>query len=288
VNQEEAHVIRKLGFLTTLTVAMMVAAGNTAWATFPGHNGRIAYSNGPYQIASMNPDGSGKHQLTHLSGSFAEAPQYSADGNWIVFDADTGSSVDIFTMKSDGTHVRNLTRDGTNQWSPSWSPSGDLIVYAVAGGGSPIWTIRADGTHAHALGSAVGEFPRYSPSGKKIAYGADDGLIHVMNADGTHDHPVSPFGQSADYPDWSPDGSLIIYTSNESGQSEVWMMHADGSHNHQVTTTGAAYGPVFSPDGRRIAFNDGSGFIDSAKLDGSNQHELGGTGGCCIGWQPLP
>ena len=37
-------------------------------------------------------------------------------------------------------------------------------------------------------------------------------------------------------PSFSPDGSKIIFTSDLSGNSDVWVMDADGSNLTQITT----------------------------------------------------
>jgi dipeptidyl aminopeptidase/acylaminoacyl peptidase len=58
-------------------------------------------------------------------------------------------------------------------------------------------------------------------------------------------------------PQISPDGSQIVYTRrwtdkvNDKYENDVWIMNADGSR-HRFLLKGAA--PVFSPDGKRIAY----------------------------------
>lgn len=60
-------------------------------------------------------------------------------------------------------------------------------------------------------------------------------------------------------PQIAPDSSNIIYTRrwtdkiNDRFESEIWIMNADGSRNRFLTKGGNA---VWSPDGKRIAFNN--------------------------------
>jgi serine/threonine protein kinase len=56
-------------------------------------------------------------------------------------------------------------------------------------------------------------------------------------------------------PTWSPDGRLIAYSSDRSGNFDIWVQQVDGSNPVQVTTNGAHdWQPAWSPDGNRIAF----------------------------------
>lgn len=53
----------------------------------------------------------------------------------------------------------------------------------------------------------------------------------------------------------SPDGSMIVFTSDRSGDLELWTMNTDGTNLKQVTT-GLGYdgGAFFSPDGKQLVF----------------------------------
>src|SRR5690606_24921587 len=53
----------------------------------------------------------------------------------------------------------------------------------------------------------------------------------------------------------SPNGDLIVFTSDRSGDLELWTMRPDGSELRQITF-GLGYdgGAFFSPDGTKIVF----------------------------------
>lgn len=55
--------------------------------------------------------------------------------------------------------------------------------------------------------------------------------------------------------DWSPDGSWLLFTAGSFSHHDVWIVAADGSDQHPIAASDAnEYGPVWSPDGRRIAY----------------------------------
>ena len=56
-------------------------------------------------------------------------------------------------------------------------------------------------------------------------------------------------------PTFSPDGNSIVYTSNRSGDFDIWMMKIDGRHEVRLTSLkGDEVKPKFSPDGTKLAF----------------------------------
>jgi TolB protein len=70
-------------------------------------------------------------------------------------------------------------------------------------------------------------------------------------------------------PVWSPDGSKIAFTSDKSGNIDIWVIDADGSNMRQVTRHPAWDDfPSWSSDGRKIAFqSDRAGTIDIWAID---------------------
>ncbi|HEY0378272.1 MAG TPA: protein kinase [Pyrinomonadaceae bacterium] len=77
---------------------------------------------------------------------------------------------------------------------------------------------------------------------------------------------------------WTPDGRLV-YSSDVSGNRDLWVMDADGSNQKQLTSDSASnFNPAVSPDGRYIVFvsdrKDGRHNIWRMDPDGANPKQL--------------
>ena len=69
----------------------------------------------------------------------------------------------------------------------------------------------------------------------------------------------------------SPKGDLIVFTSDRSGDLELWTMNLDGT-NHKQVTSGLGYdgGAFFSPDGKELIFRASRPQTDAEILEYKN------------------
>ncbi|HJQ26195.1 MAG TPA: winged helix-turn-helix domain-containing protein [Blastocatellia bacterium] len=76
-------------------------------------------------------------------------------------------------------------------------------------------------------------------------------------------------------PTWSPDGRFIAYSSDRSGNFDIWVQQVGGGNPIQITSSPAHdWQPDWSPDGKRIVFRserDGGGLYVTPALGG---HEI--------------
>ena len=152
-----------------------------------------------------------------------------------------------------------VARDG----SPAWSPdSSKIAFYSERAGNAEIYVMNADGGAVTRLTDSPADegYPAWSPDGRTITFDSDrDGNfeIYAMNVDGTNvrrltSHPARDVSAT-----FSPDGSSIAFMSDRDGGFDVYVMRADGSSVTRLTATGTSWFPVWSPDGRRLAFHVG-------------------------------
>jgi serine/threonine protein kinase/Tol biopolymer transport system component len=122
-------------------------------------------------------DGSARQQLTY-SPMLAHMPRWSPDGTQIAFMASLpGRPWKIFVMPAGGGSPREITTGTRNQGDPTWTPTGDAIIFA----GMP-WLEYGNtaGPNIHIVGAQTSQIsdvpdsenlfsPRCSPDGRYIA-----------------------------------------------------------------------------------------------------------------------
>ena len=258
--------------LVVVLLSMLMAV-SPARATYPGTNGRLAYTlekHGISQIFSMRPDGTGIRQITHFRRHGAGTVNWSPDGTMIAFDSDRTGDDEIWTINADGSGLRQVTHDPkTSDGSPVWSPDGGQILferYSRRTDRTAIYVIDIDGTGMTRLtGARVDhERPQFTPDGSQIIYGSlgDAGGIcelWTMNADGSGKTLLVPADARPQFNDISPDGTELLVADNCRGPlpTSIYRMSINGSSMTQLTDAGCCYQDgwaQFSPDGSKIVF----------------------------------
>ena len=171
-----------------------------------------------------------------------------------------------YTLVATASSARAATSSAFNIVPAETAPG--RIAFSVGDNGGAIYVVNADGSALTRLIGGWGHSqPAWSPDGSKIAFVTYDPTatfteIYVMNADGSGATNFTN-GAAWEYrPAWSPDGGRIAYVSNRGGAWGIFVMNADGSGVTRLTTEEAPIGdiyrgdggPIWSPDGTRIAF----------------------------------
>jgi Tol biopolymer transport system component len=275
--------------LCAALLATVAALAGSAGATFPGHNGRIAFGSartGSFEIFSMKPSGKGVRRLTHNSKDDF-SPSYSPNAKRIAFvnEPSPTTNDEIRIMNANGTHNHALTHTPTAfDDDPSFGPKGKIAFDSDRNGGtSQIFVMGADGKHQHALTHASSNSfePGYSPTGRKIAFTRflNGNLeVFVMRSDGTHQRNLTKNTAGDSDPQFSPNGKKILFESNRTGPGDLFVMRADGSHVRDLTpNAGVDVVGAYSPNGKRIVFESsrsGNDDIYVMNANGTHQHRL--------------
>jgi acid phosphatase type 7 len=282
-----------------------------AEAAYKGRNGELAYegkASASGLLLLTGPRG-GKPRRLSAPGTPAD-PAFSPLGRRIAFT----SRSEIWVMYADGTSVRQVTVGPEPSRDPTWSPTADALAFTTGyKGDRDLYKVAADGYALKRLtsGSADDEAPAWS-SGGLLAFvrhsAAGDGDIAVMKATGGRARLLTAGGADDADPAWSPDGRRVVFTrlpeaaSRKKGRKhrraprrvrELWVMRANGAKSRKLGTLPAGVGaPVFSPDGRRIAFTMGKygrrGLYVVRAGDGRGLRRVAAAGADArsLDWQP--
>jgi Tol biopolymer transport system component len=227
-------------------------------------NTRLGYAGAAAACIALAATTTAMHQLkslhdpreTHLAnirqltfgGQNAEC-YWSFSGKKLIFQAhnDQTKADQIFTMNPDGSGVK-MVSTGTGRTTCAYFLKGDKeIIFASTHGYSPDVPSEPD----RSKGYVWPVYPSYA--------------IYRANADGSNLHPIFPkevkpgveTGYNAEAT-VSPDGKRIIFTSDRSGDLELYTMKPDGTDVKQIThTLGYDGGAFFSPDGTKIVWRAG-------------------------------
>lgn len=181
----------------------------------------------PYMnIYEANVDGSEPVALTYGPAYHAECA-YSPDGTRIVYASNEDGSMNIYTMKSDGTDVKQLTHtDHCYNGGPFFSPDGQRIVF------------RADR-----------EIPHYLQ-------------IYMMDLDGKNLVQLTNSNAVNWAPFWHPSGSAIVYTTSLKGHHnyQVYFLNIETGEQFQVTDYPGFNGlPTFNNEGTKMLWTSKRG-----------------------------
>ncbi|MFF2654595.1 amidohydrolase family protein [Streptomyces sp. NPDC058045] len=195
------------------------------------------------------------------------SPVLSPDGEQVAFRALN----DIYVMRI-GHAPKPLTRDHWWKCDPAWSPDGTRLAYSTDRGGAlDIW-IRdlASGKDRQLtnLGVRAAVSPAWSPSGAEIAFLDQDGAVWTVDVASGDVRQVFTATFEPGRPTWSPDGETIALAAVKpysarfrEGLSEILLVdRATGKGRYVEAVPGRSLqtrgddGPVWSPDGKQMAF----------------------------------
>ena len=193
---------------------------------------------------------------------------WSADGSRIFYVSDRSGAQNVWTqpLKGQARQLTNFT-DGRVLWA-NISYDGKQIVFER---NFKIWTLNADGGRASEIAINLRGLPAgaltervnlssqireisLAPDGKKIALVARGEIFAASSKDGGEAARVTNTVAPESFAAWSPDSRKLVYSSEREGRLQIFQYDFASETETNLTKTGDDFSPVYSPDGKFIAF----------------------------------
>jgi serine/threonine protein kinase/Tol biopolymer transport system component len=209
-------------------------------------------------------DADGKSQpLLDKPGLFVN-PHFSPDGERLaVANDDAKSGIWVYDIRRDTLSPLTGERNGTH---PVWTPDARFIVYQAPEGMS---YARADGgSRPEPLTESKDfQYPSaFSPDGKWLAFyqvgqqGFELWTVPVEREGEKLKAGRAELFQRTNFGDrgarFSADGRWLAYSSNESGNSQVYVRAFPDRGGHWQVSSNGGTSPVFSPNGKDLLYFD--------------------------------
>jgi Tol biopolymer transport system component len=245
-------------------------------------------------IWTIGDNGEGPMELGQSENGSLKLPRWSSDGHTIAAVQSfiqAGSPTSIFVVDVDSGKSRTIgaTSGGFAILSIAWNGSGDDLLYSqaesVSLNGAAGRIVRQN------LTSGGTETLYWSPYAGLIFDVAGQGTLvfgtgsprqnvrEVVVRGGSAKSRWLTRGNSTDrQPAYSPDGEWVIFSSNQSGNLDLWEVSTKTGVARRITDDPAEdWDPDFTADGKQIIWSSNrSGHFEvwMAGADGSGAHQL--------------
>ena len=192
-----------------------------------------------------------------------QIPRLSPDGTRLAVTV-SGDNVDVWVSELATGTLRRLTTDPARDDFPIWTPDGERVVFASPREGpwglfSMAWDGTGDAERLMTVEDVQTLRPYgWSPDGALLfeffptSASVDIGILPV-DEDGRWE-PLLDTEANERAPAISPDGRWIAYTSNRTGDREIYVERFPGLGGEQLISRDGGSYPVWSQDGRELFY----------------------------------
>lgn len=206
------------------------------------------------------------HQIAIPGYRYHASSAFSADGEWIAFNAYQGGAgktrSEVWIVRRDGKGLKKLTSGAT----PRWSPDGKRLLFKRDDYTNPeaepgIYVIHRDGTGEKFICS--GRWPDWSPDGERIVF-SRGGAVKGGAVIGSKIYVAEPDGSDAemvcqgDCPSWSPDVQKIACCVHQDADENAQIRVFDLETRKTVALGPGWLRPNWWGDSRSLVVNGGA------------------------------
>jgi hypothetical protein len=182
----------------------------------------------------------------------SRSPSLSPDGKLIAFNGSSSGEHRIWLMDT----ARGVSSRGPLGFNPVWSPDGSRFAFTGSGGlyEQSILTGGEPRPIVTAPGASPGSASDWSPDGRFLLCEDLEGVA-VVPVDGRGEPlPVVDTEFVEQDSKFSPDGNWIAYTSNESGEPQIYVQRFPGGAGRTRVSTSGGGMARWRGDGREIFY----------------------------------
>lgn len=248
-------------------------------------------------VGIANADGSGARILATIANVGLAHPRFSPDGTKIAIVGTRGRSAQLAIIVD--------VKDGSQKFLAVPPKAGEISSVVWSRDGDAVFYNRADSVEAvvgstghiyrHDIERDVATQIAWSPNNSIFLDVIDDGKL-VLDARSPRDNlRTLPIGGSSEPERWitrgnssdrqpvyAPDGKSIIFSSNRSGNLDLWQIDLlTGSVRRLTDDATEDWDPAFTPDGTKLVWSSGrSGHLEIwiAEADGSGARQVTNDG----------
>jgi TolB protein len=174
---------------------------------------------------------------------------------------------EIVVADYDGVGTSPVTRNGSINLSPVWSPDARSIAFTSFMNGYPdlfrLFPFEPRrGIQTLSSFHGINSSPSWSPDGQFLALTlSKDGNpeIYILTVATGALQRLTRHASIDTEPSWSPTGQQIAFVSDRAGQPRIFVMDRDGSNVRQLTNGGFHTQPRWSPKGDTIVYTQREG-----------------------------
>ena len=251
-------------------------------------------------VGLVNPDGTSEREIARIAGRPLLHPRWSPDSGTIALSevANGGAHRSLYLVAASDGRVRTVAPARQQGWlsSVAWCGSSRQVVYAEAD--SPVAATTSSSAHVVLQDLVTGRVRNLlwlPASGPVLDIVAGGQLVFDVNAMRQNLREVSlsrsdarggnwlTRGSSSDrQPAYSPDGERVVFSSNRSGNLDLWQVSTKSGVLGRLTDDAAVdWDPAYTPDGRHILWSSnrsGPFEIWMADADGSGARRVSNDG----------
>lgn len=187
-----------------------------------------------FQIYVMNADGSNQQRVGEAQPGDNTHPSWSPDGRQLIFQSqrDTNGdplddNSDIYMMNSDGSNINVLAFHSADDTEPVWSPDGSKIAFlSERSGQDEVYTMSPDGTEITQLTNidVLKSGLNWAEDSQHLIFEGSGELysVDIGTQETTKFFALKASNEAA--PLWAEDGKLLIFSSDRSGNWELYAM----------------------------------------------------------------